>query len=54
MHNAIFAALDRRFGAEQVKDALYEVVREVGREAAKTPRADAIDIRWALMSMERL
>jgi len=54
MHNAIFAALGRRFGEEQVKDALYEVVRNVGREAAKTARADAIGIGRALMSMERL
>lgn len=54
MHNAIFEALGRRFGEQQVKDALYQAVREAGREAAKTVRADAIDIGRAIMAVEKL
>ncbi len=54
MHNAIFAALDSRFGEERVKDALCQVLRRVGREAAKTQRADAIDIGRAIAAMEKL
>ena len=54
VHDTIVLALEKRYGSQELKDALHDPLWLAGRDAATVSCPNAAEIGWAIMAMEKL